>query len=240
MTTTTSVPTITLNNGVRDPAARLRRLPDPAARDTVEATLDRARGRLPPHRHRRDVRQREGGRRGHPTSPASTAARSSSPASSTTASTRPTTRCAAFDGTLEPLGFDYLDLFLIHWPLPGDRRLRRDVEGDGGDLPLGRRVRAIGVSNFQPHHLSRLFAADRDRARRSTRSRSIPTSPRTTLRAFDARARDRHRGLVADRPGQGARRPGDRADRRRRWAGARPRSCCAGTSSAATSSSRSP
>jgi 2,5-diketo-D-gluconate reductase A len=49
----------------------------------------------------------------------------------------------AFDESLKALGFDYLDLFLIHWPLP------TRYDGDG-------RARSIGVSNFQPRHLRRL------------------------------------------------------------------------------------
>ncbi len=62
----------------------------------------------------------------------------------------------AFDGTLEALGFDYLDLFLIHWPLPavGDFvdtwKALEEISASG-------RVKAIGVSNFQQHHLQRLF-----------------------------------------------------------------------------------
>jgi len=65
----------------------------------------------------------------------------------------------AFDRTLDALGFGYLDLFLIHWPLPsrynGDYvstwKALEEVYRDG-------RVRSIGVSNFQPHHLRRLHA----------------------------------------------------------------------------------
>jgi 2,5-diketo-D-gluconate reductase A len=63
---------------------------------------------------------------------------------------------AAFDTTLSDLGFDYLDLFLIHWPLPsvGDYvetwRAMEEIARSG-------RCRAIGVSNFQPHHLQRLL-----------------------------------------------------------------------------------
>ena len=64
---------------------------------------------------------------------------------------------AAFDLSLEELGFDYLDLFLIHWPLPtrydGDFvstwKALEEFYRDG-------RARSIGVSNFQPHHLRRL------------------------------------------------------------------------------------
>ena len=64
---------------------------------------------------------------------------------------------AAFDGSLTALGFDYVDLFLIHWPLPtrygGDFvstwRTLEEFYRDG-------RARSIGVSNFQPHHLRRI------------------------------------------------------------------------------------
>jgi 2,5-diketo-D-gluconate reductase A len=63
----------------------------------------------------------------------------------------------AFDGTLTALGFDYVDLFLIHWPLPtrygGDFvstwRTLEEFKNDG-------RARSIGVSNFQVAHLKRL------------------------------------------------------------------------------------
>ena len=64
----------------------------------------------------------------------------------------------AFDQTLETLGFETLDLFLIHWPLPavGDYvetwKAMEEMKASG-------RVRSIGVSNFQPAHLQRLFDA---------------------------------------------------------------------------------
>jgi 2,5-diketo-D-gluconate reductase A len=64
----------------------------------------------------------------------------------------------AFDGTLEALGFDHVNLFLIHWPMPevGDYvetwHALEEIYRSG-------RARAIGVSNFQPHHLRRLLAA---------------------------------------------------------------------------------
>jgi 2,5-diketo-D-gluconate reductase A len=61
----------------------------------------------------------------------------------------------AFDQTLADLDIDYLDLFLVHWPLPtvGDfvetwRAMEKIYEGG--------KVRAIGVSNFQPTHLRRI------------------------------------------------------------------------------------
>src|SRR4028118_677066 len=63
----------------------------------------------------------------------------------------------AFDTTLSELGFDYVDLFLIHWPLPtvynGDFvstwKALEEFKNDG-------RARSIGVSNFQIDHLARL------------------------------------------------------------------------------------
>jgi len=63
---------------------------------------------------------------------------------------------AAFDTSLSTLGLDYLDLFLIHWPLPavGDFvetwKALEEMHASG-------RVKTIGVSNFQQHHLQRLF-----------------------------------------------------------------------------------
>lgn len=64
----------------------------------------------------------------------------------------------AFDGTLAALGFEYVDLFLIHWPLPavGDFV---DTWHALEDIYSSGRARAIGVSNFQPHHLHRLVEA---------------------------------------------------------------------------------
>lgn len=64
----------------------------------------------------------------------------------------------SFDESLQKMQFDYLDLFLIHWPMPhlynGDYpatwRVLEEFLNDG-------RVRAIGVSNFMENHLERLF-----------------------------------------------------------------------------------
>jgi 2,5-diketo-D-gluconate reductase A len=63
----------------------------------------------------------------------------------------------AFDESLEALGFDYVDLFLIHWPLPS--RYDGDFVSTWRTLEefyRAGRARSIGVSNFQPHHLRRL------------------------------------------------------------------------------------
>jgi len=70
---------------------------------------------------------------------------------------RPDDARAAFDDTLRALGTDYVDLFLIHWPLPtlydGDFvstwKTLADFKSDG-------RARSIGVSNFGIHHLQEL------------------------------------------------------------------------------------
>ncbi|WP_282688943.1 MULTISPECIES: aldo/keto reductase [unclassified Streptomyces] len=63
---------------------------------------------------------------------------------------------AAFDASLAKLGLDHVDLYLIHWPTPAHDlypeswRALEKLAADG-------RIRAAGVSNFQPAHLSRLL-----------------------------------------------------------------------------------
>jgi 2,5-diketo-D-gluconate reductase A len=61
----------------------------------------------------------------------------------------------AFDTSLAQLGLDYLDLYLIHWPAPALGRYQ-DTWRALETLREQGRVRAIGVSNFQPSHLRRL------------------------------------------------------------------------------------
>ncbi len=61
----------------------------------------------------------------------------------------------AFDASMQRLGLDVLDLYLIHWPIP-TRNLYVDTWRAMEKLYLDGRIRAIGVSNFQPDHLRRL------------------------------------------------------------------------------------
>ena len=63
---------------------------------------------------------------------------------------------AAFDASLAKLGLDYLDLYLIHWPAPASDRYADSWLALEKLLADGR-VRAIGVSNFEPGHLQRLI-----------------------------------------------------------------------------------
>jgi 2,5-diketo-D-gluconate reductase A len=98
---------------------------------------------------------------------------------------RPDDARVAFDGTLKTLGFDYVDLFLIHWPLPtlygGDFvstwRTLEEFHADG-------RARSIGVSNFQVHHLERL-AAETETVPAVNQIEAHPYLTNDEVRAYD-------------------------------------------------------
>lgn len=64
----------------------------------------------------------------------------------------------AFDESMERLGLDYLDMFLIHWPCPEQNLYIESYKALERLYDEGR-VRAIGVSNFEPEHLNRLLDA---------------------------------------------------------------------------------
>ncbi|MCH1951895.1 aldo/keto reductase [Enterocloster sp. OA13] len=68
----------------------------------------------------------------------------------------------AFEGTMEKLGLDYLDMFLIHWPNPIAFRDHWQEANAGSwkafeELYKAGRIRAIGISNFRQHHIEALM-----------------------------------------------------------------------------------
>ncbi|MGV9797000.1 aldo/keto reductase [Mycobacterium sp. NPDC003449] len=63
---------------------------------------------------------------------------------------------AAFDASVDRLGVDYLDLYLIHWPVPANGQYADTFKAFGHLRDQGR-VRSIGVSNFEPEHLNVLI-----------------------------------------------------------------------------------
>ncbi|MGE7862605.1 aldo/keto reductase [Bacillus mobilis] len=66
------------------------------------------------------------------------------------------TTLAAYEESLKKLELDYLDLYLVHWPVEGKyKESWRALE----TLYKEERVRAIGVSNFQIHHLQDVLAS---------------------------------------------------------------------------------
>jgi 2,5-diketo-D-gluconate reductase A len=62
----------------------------------------------------------------------------------------------AFDASLDKLGLDYVDLYLIHWPVPA-KDAYVDTYAAFEKIYADGRAKAIGVSNFQPVHLERLL-----------------------------------------------------------------------------------
>ena len=74
----------------------------------------------------------------------------------------------AFEESMEKLGLDYLDLYLIHWPNPkplreNDAWKQRNAEVWRAmeDMLAAGKVRAIGISNFLPRHLEALLETAR-------------------------------------------------------------------------------
>jgi 2,5-diketo-D-gluconate reductase A len=97
----------------------------------------------------------------------------------------------AFDGSLELLGLDYVDLYLIHWPRPHHDlyvetwRALEKIYADG-------RAKAIGVSNFQIPHLQRLLD-ETDVVPAVNQIELHPYLTQPELRAFHA-----ERGIVTE------------------------------------------
>ena len=98
---------------------------------------------------------------------------------------------AAFDRSLAAMHLEYLDLFLIHWPLPavGDFvetwKAMEEIYASG-------RARAIGVSNFQRHHLDRL----------ARETGTVPAVNQIEIHPYfvqdDVRAYDRAHGIATE------------------------------------------
>jgi diketogulonate reductase-like aldo/keto reductase len=95
----------------------------------------------------------------------------------------------AFDASLGRLGLDAIDLYLLHWPVPGKRldswRALERLHSEG-------RARAIGVSNFKPHHIEELLG----RAQTVPAVDQIEVSP--FLQQRDVRAMCAQHGIAVE------------------------------------------
>jgi len=90
----------------------------------------------------------------------------------------------AFDRSLELLGTDYIDLYLVHWPIPSRDRYV-DTYRALERLQQEGRARSIGVSNFAIEHLERLDA-ETGVVPAVNQVELHPRLPQEELRAFDS------------------------------------------------------
>lgn len=63
----------------------------------------------------------------------------------------------AFNASLEKLGLDYIDLYLIHWPCPKDDLFIESYQAME-ELYAEGKIKALGVANFKQHHLEKLLS----------------------------------------------------------------------------------
>jgi diketogulonate reductase-like aldo/keto reductase len=96
----------------------------------------------------------------------------------------------AFDASLRRLGMDYVDLYLLHWPVPSTFDETVAAYRAAEKILSEKRARAIGVSNFNPHHLDVLL----------DRSQIVPAVNQVELHPFfiqrEVRAADARHGIV--------------------------------------------
>jgi 2,5-diketo-D-gluconate reductase A len=185
----TAVPTVPLNNGVAIPQLGLgtARLPDEETRRIVGEALEvgyRFVDTAASYDNERGVGQG--------------IADSGLPREEVFVSTKLRGRDQGYDSakealraSLDRLGLDSVDLYLIHWPLP---RLDRYAESWRAmeELLAEGLTRAIGVSNFLPEHLDRL-AAESSTVPAVNQIECHPREPQLEQRADDAR-----RGIVTE------------------------------------------
>ena len=217
----TAVPRSRSTTASQMPALGLGCLPDPAGGDPRSRRAALA-DRLPPHRHRRRLRQRARGRRGHP--PLRPRPRRGLPRDQDLDQRLRLRRDAARLREERRQARRRPDRPADPAPGPAVGRSTRPLEAYRAleTLLADGKVRAIGVSNFMVDHLDALLRARRRSCRRSTRSRCTRTSSSARCRRR-RRARHPHPGVVAHRwhhllprqqPRQHPAGPGHRRDRR--------------------------
>jgi 2,5-diketo-D-gluconate reductase A len=184
-----AVPTITLNNGVEIPQLGFGVFQIPPE-DTKDATLDALKAG---YRHI-DTAEMYGNEQG-----VGEAVRASGidrgeifvTSKLNNGFHAPDDALAAFEVTLGTLDIEYVDLFLMHWPLPDvldyvETWKAMETMYEGG------KVRAIGVSNFKQHHLNRLLAE----------TTVIPAVNQIEIHPYlaqdDLRAFDREHGIATE------------------------------------------